>query len=75
MRLLFSVSGTVSAVLAFSTSVAIVIADIVIAARVVGKKLGESSDARRIVDTNRPSMARPTTAIASAITAGGRPPA
>jgi hypothetical protein len=74
MRLLFSVSGGVLAVLTLSTSVAIVIADIVIAAMVVGRKHGESNDARRIADTNKPNTARPTTAIDSAITATGRPP-
>jgi hypothetical protein len=63
------VNGGVLGVELFSTSAAVVIVGIVIAVITAARKLDVGSGVRRIANTSKPSMAGPTTAIGSAITA------
>jgi hypothetical protein len=55
----------------FSTSAADVIVVIVTAGITAARKPDVDSGAKRIVNTSKPSMARPTTATGSGITADG----
>jgi hypothetical protein len=69
MRMVFFVDDGVQVVRLFSTSAAVVIVDIVTAVITADRKLDGNSDVKRIVNTSKASMVRPTTAIGSGITA------